>query len=130
MEEILWRMRRHSQDLQELRGSIRGLWDDDAAREINARFLNPHQEDARRISTALQAQNDALEQSKAHVQTAVEHEGKAKEFAVVVKRSLEYAAEETRRAQNHHDQSLQQAALGRDLLPQIHELIQSANSSC
>lgn len=130
MEEILWRMRRHSQDLQELRGSIRGLWDDDAAREINSRYLNPHQEDTRRISTALLAQNDALEQSQAHVQAAVKHESQAKEFAVIVKQSLEFTAQESRQALNHHDQSLQQTAIGKELLPQISELIQSANSSC
>lgn len=130
MEEILWRMKRHSQDLQDLRGSIRGLWNDDAAREINGRYLNPHQEDANRISATLLAQNDALEQSKVHVQGATGHEGKTKEFAVIVKQSLEFAVQETRQAQIHYDQSLQQAALGRERVPQIYELIQSANTSC
>lgn len=130
MEEMLWRMSRHSRDLQKLRGSIRSLWDDDAAREINGRYLNPHEEDAKRLTTTLRAQNDALEQSKAYVLAATEHEGKAKEFAVVVEQSLGFAAQESRQAQIHHDQSLQQAALGKELLPRIYELVQSANTSC
>lgn len=130
MEELLWRMRRRSQDLQELRDSIQILWDDDAAREINGRYLNPHQDDAKRISLALNTQHEALEHSQLSVHDADRRQARAKELSLVIQQSLALAVHETRQALVNYDQSLHHAALARELVPQIYQYIQAANTSC
>lgn len=130
MEEIVWKIGRQSRDLQELRSSLRGVWDDDTAREINQRYLEPQQDDAQRMHTALHKQQQALSEADQRVERTVEHGRHAVENAEQMNKSLNSAARETREVHASYEMSVQQHTLAVELLPQIHEMIQSANMAC
>ena len=41
MEDIVWKMQQRSRTLQDYRKDIRGLWQDEAAKTLNRRYLDP-----------------------------------------------------------------------------------------
>ena len=45
MEEIIWFIQQCSRELQNFRSDIRSSWEDEASKELNSRYLNPHEDD-------------------------------------------------------------------------------------
>ncbi len=130
MEETLWKFARKNRDLRELRQDIAGIWQDDAARDINSRYLNPHESDAEEVLEALQKQYTYITEAAKFRSLAREEERSAADFTDKMTRSLHATEKEMALVFSSHEETLRLHGKAQDLIPKIDQLIQSANSSC
>jgi hypothetical protein len=130
MEDLLWSMTQESRVLQELRKDIRGIWDDEAARELTSRYLDPHETEDQQMLAGLNQQKDALEQSKVKLESAETHARLAEEHAVVVADRLESAEQEEKSAHSYYDTFARYNSEARSTFPAVQALIDQANSAC
>jgi len=130
MEEILWRFARNNQELQDLRKDIRGVWDDDAARSINSRYLDPHEAAAREVETALQKQNVYISEARKFRHQALEEARRVDDFSHKALLGLESTGREMSLVFSSHEEARNLYSMGQALFPQIDHYIQSANSTC
>lgn len=130
LEDVVWRMVRQSRDLQEQRAIIHSLWNDDAARDINMRYLNPHSNDAGVMGRALQSQDESLNVAQKHHKLARVHGQKAREFAIQVEQLLDLAKEQQSRSYAYYDRYTELSSKAARLLPKVIQTIEQANSTC
>lgn len=130
MEDLLWSLTQESRTLQELRQDIKGVWQDEAARELTSRYLDPHENEDQRMLVALKHQEDSLEQSRLNLVSAERHGRQAEEKAALVTEGLESTQEELRSAYANYDAFAQCNAESRSKFPLIQKLIIQANSAC
>lgn len=129
-EETIWRMAQQSRVLQELRREIQPVWDDNAAREMDSRYLNPHAGDDERMLEQLRQQQASLESSSVQLTTAQENGRRADELATVVIEQLRFTNQDLQGAYGHYDVYARYHAEARSKFPQIQALIREANASC
>jgi hypothetical protein len=130
MEEILWSLEQRSRTLQELRNDIRAVWDDEAAREINSRYLNPHEIDGVRMAVALNDQSEHLKTAEEHLKLAASLELQIDEFAAIVAEKLRFVEQDMDTSYSNYDQYVHYNAESRSKFPLVRQLIGRANSAC
>jgi len=130
MEDALWRLTQQSRTLQDFRKDISGVWSDTVARELNSRYLNPHEEDDQEIIKAFREQNEALEQAKEKLRIASEQAKEAAELSAKVVESLEFTQQELNSAYKSYDLYIQYHAEARSHLPLVQQFINKANDAC
>ena len=130
LEDILWRMVQQSRVLQELRREIQPVWDDNAAREVDNRYLNPHAGDDERLLEQLHLQDESLDQSAMQLTAAQEDDQRAAEQAVVAMEQLRFANQDLQGAYGHYDVYARYHVAARGKFPQVQSLIREANASC
>lgn len=130
LEDILWRMGQQSRVLQDLRREIQPVWDDNAAREVDSRYLNTHAADDERLLEQLHLQDESLDQSASQMAAAQEEGRRAEEQAVVVMEQLRFANQDLQGAYGHYDVYARYHVAARGKFPQVQALIREANASC
>lgn len=130
MDEVLWAMTQQSRVLQELRREIQPLWDDEASREINSRYLNPHEDDDRQMLSELAAQKEALDQTDASLAAARAQAVRADELAAEVRDWLGHTEEETNNSYTTYDLFVRYNSSAAANFPTIKQLINDANGTC
>ena len=128
MEDTLWTMKQRSRTLQEYRQDIRGAWQDEAAKTLNRRYLNPHEGDDQKMIEFLQKQVQGLEKANEELIKAKKHALEADRYSQQVERFLERKKQEVKRACHSYDLSIEYYGLTQAELPNIDQLIQKANS--
>ena len=128
MEETLGRMQHKSRHLQEYRKDIRGAWQDEAANTLNTRYLNPHEDDDRKMIEFLQEQVQGLEKANEELNQAKEHALEADRYSQQVEHFLEQEKQEVKRSRHSYDLSIEYYGLTQAELSNIDQLIQKANS--
>jgi hypothetical protein len=129
MEDLLWSMKQESRALQELRSDIRGVWQDEAARELTGRYLDPHQTEDQTMLAGLEQQKEALDHADARLATATRHGQHAEEYALLVVDGLKSTGQELQNAYAAHDRFVQYNSEARGKIPQIYALINQANTA-
>ena len=130
MEEALWKFARKNRDLRELRQDIAGIWRDAAARDINSKYLDPHESDAQEIQAALQKQHTYITEATKFRTLALEEERSVFDLTAKMMRSSNATEREMALVFSSYEETQRLHGRAKDLLPQIEQLIQSANSSC
>lgn len=130
MEELLWSTIQESRVLQELRKDIRGVWDDEAARDLTHRYLDPHQNEDQQMLAGLNQQKDALDQSQIKLESAETYARQAEEYAFSVAEELKSTEQETHTAYGNYDTYAHYNSEARSKFPDIQNLISQANKSC
>jgi len=130
MEDLLWSMTQESRVLQELRKDIRGIWNDDAAREINSRYLDPHETDDQQMLLGLNQQKETLDQSKSNLESTETYAHQVEDYAAMVVDNLNSTEQEVNTAYSYYDMYAHYHSEARSRFPIIHELINQANSAC
>jgi exonuclease VII small subunit len=130
LEDELWSMSQQSRSLQDLRKDIRHVWDDEAARGINSRYLDPHEQDDERMRGALNEQSQSLESAARDLEAADELAQRADEYAAVATERLRFAEQDMDNAYSHYDLYVRYNSDARSKFPLVHELIDHANASC
>lgn len=130
MDEILWKMEKQSQDLQALRARIKGVWDDDAAHELNSRYLDPHASDADRMQRSFRQQEEILSKVERKVVESEEQARLANEYAQKIDEDLKFSQQEVAMAYPAYEAFCEYHAAAQHLLPQIEDHIQKANQVC
>jgi hypothetical protein len=130
MEEAIWSLSQQSRVLQDLRKDKRGVWNDEAAREINSRYLNPHEIDSQQMLAALEQQKRALDQTDARLGAAQADAQQADAYAMVVIDKLKFVEQDITNAFSLYDLFVQYNSDARSKLPRVYELIHYANNAC
>lgn len=130
LEETLWLMSQQSRVLQDLRKDVGRVWDDEAAREINSRFLNPHEEDDVRMRSEMNEQRQLLERAGRELESAREFAQQADECAAAVAEKLQFAEQDMDSAYSSFDLYVHYNAEANSKFPAVRELIHRANASC
>lgn len=130
LEETLWPLSQQSRSLQDLRRDISHVWNDEAAREINSRYLNPHEGDNSRMQTALNKQKELLEQASQKLESTKEFAQQIEECAAVVTEKLRFVEQDMDNAYSNYDLYVQYNSDARSKFPLVQELISHANAAC
>jgi hypothetical protein len=130
MEEILWMMAQRSRSLQDYRRDIRASWDDEAAKTLNTRYLNPHQTDDEEMLDSLQQQRENLTAANLEIHQAQQYALEAERLSREVQHFLEIKQQEADRAYHYYQKSQEFEAATQAQLPAIDNLINRANSAC
>jgi hypothetical protein len=130
MEDLLWSMAQESRVLQELRKGIRGIWDDEAARELTSRYLDPHESEDQQMLAGLNQQKNALDQSQAKLESAQNYSRQAEEHAEVVAERLKSTEQEMKTAYGYYDTFAHYNSEARATFPAVQRLINQANGAC
>jgi hypothetical protein len=130
LEETLWLMSQQSRVLQDLRKDVGHVWDDEAAREINSRFLNLHEEDDVRMRSEMNEQRQLLERAGRELESAKEFAQQADECAAAVAEKLQFTEQDMDSAYSNFDLYVHYNAEANSKFPVVQELIRRANASC
>lgn len=130
MEDALWYMQQQSRVLQEFRKGIQRLWNDEASRTVNTKYLNPHEADDGIMLAEMQSQSQNLQEAKAKLQSADQHALEANRLSSEVGEYLTYCQQEVHTAYQYYEQYRDHHSRARTLLPQIEDAIDKANSVC
>lgn len=130
MEDLLYTMTRESRTLQELRKDVQGIWVDAAARELNARYLNPHEGDDQQMLAALDNQKNTLDQTRKNLDLAQTCARQAENHAAVVIENLQSPEQEIDKLRNDYDRYKHYDSEARSKLPIIQGWIDRANDAC
>jgi hypothetical protein len=130
LEEVLWSMSQQSRALQDLRKDIGRVWDDEAAREINSRFLNPHEQDDGRMRREMDEQGKLLERAGRELESATDFARQVDECAAAVAERLRFAEQDMDSAYSSYDLYVHYNAEAASKFPAVQELIRRANAAC
>jgi hypothetical protein len=130
LEETLWSMTQRSRALQELRADLRQVWDDEATREINGRYLDPHEQDGGKFAVALANQGTCLDEVARQLDAANVYAARIDECAAVITEKLRFAEQDLDNSYGNYDYFMQCNAEARSRVSVVHELISRANASC
>jgi len=130
MEELIWQFARSNRELQNLRKDIKSVWDDDAARAINSRYLDPHESDAHQVQISLQKQYTYISEARKFRRLALEEARRIDDFSHKIDVSLEATDREMSLVFSSHEEARNLYTKTQALFPQIDQFIQSANSTC
>lgn len=130
MEEALWKMAQQSRVLQELRRDIQSVWDDEAAREINNRYLDPHQYDDQQMLAALNEQKNILDQATLKLVSVHTHALRANQLAEEVTEKLRLTEQDVKNAHSSYDLYIHYNSDAQSRIPLVRRLISQANDAC
>jgi hypothetical protein len=128
--EELWRLGQQSRVLQEFRANTRRVWNDQAAKDINGKYLEPHKDESSKMQKHLGEQRSALDQATAHIESAEGIGQKAAKCSTQTEQFLREAKEHTQSAYGHYEvcRRLQDDAKKR--CDEVAALILEANGAC
>ena len=130
MDDLLWSMTQQSRTLQELRKDIQGVWQDEAARELTYRYLDPHESEDQRMLASLNQHMETLEQASTRLASAEKYGQQAEGLALQVDEGLKSTEQELQSAYGNYDTYIHYNSESRSKLPTIQNLINQANSAC
>lgn len=130
LEETLWLMSQQSRVLQDLRKDVGRVWDDEAAREINSRFLNLHEQDDVLMRSEMNEQGQLLERAGRELESAREFAQQADECAAAAAEKLRFAEQDMDSAYSNFDLYVHYNAESNSKFPVVQELIRRANAAC
>lgn len=105
--DSLWRSQQQSRTLQEFRKEIRFSWNDHAAKELNSRYLYPHEEEDLRLLEALGQQVRVLEEANEKLVKIREHVRTANQLSTKIADILQDVELDIEIAYQHYDQHVE-----------------------
>jgi hypothetical protein len=130
MEDLLWSLEQESRTLQNLRKDMRVVWQDEAAHELNGRYLDPHETEDEQMLAELNEQKASLDDSTAKLASAASYARLAEEYATWVVEGLKSTEQELPIAYGNYDTYAHYNSEARAKFPVIKKLISQANSAC
>jgi hypothetical protein len=130
MHEALWSMSQRSRSLQDLRKDIRNVWNDEAASDVNGRYLDPHEFEDDRMSTALGEQRELLEHAAQTLESTTDLTLLIDECSAFVTEKLQFAEQDMDNSYSDFDQYVHYNSEARSKFPLVLELIDHANAAC
>lgn len=129
-DDDIWRYGQYSRRLHDYILDLSVAWNDNAAREVSLRYLQPQAEDAQDLDRHLAE----LKQTLAKAQTQIAHiRNQAPEAAHLAEQIAGHAHElraEEKTAYQHTDMSAQSRAHAAELFRLVQQCIEDANASC
>ncbi len=130
MEQALWRLRQQSRSLRERQADARGVWDDEASRFIEQRFLRPQLDADEEVLSQLELQladsrrcQEVLDEGQVLGEEAIE-------LSSMCHRELVEATQEMRTARNYVQLSWEAEVRALGQIDATLDAIQRANAVC
>jgi cobyrinic acid a,c-diamide synthase len=98
LQEALWYLQQQSRHLQDYRLDIRGIWADDAATEIDRRYLNIHTQDSSESARSLGSQLASIVDADVEFDLANRAGMKATQLSQQIDRLLQLARADINRS--------------------------------
>src|SRR5689334_16066890 len=130
LNDAYWSATQQARVLQELRRDVRLVWEDEAAREINSRYLNSHEADDLSLREQIKEQVETLKQAEQKFEVAKDLSRRAEEFSKTVAERNQFARQDLDNAYGSYDVFVQYDADARAKFPAIQQLINRANAAC
>jgi hypothetical protein len=130
MEDELWSLGQQSRVVREFRQEIQGVWDDAASRQVNTRYLNPHEEAASHLVDSLRAQQEALLNTRASLRAAGDQELAAGELAAKAADNLKSAGQQEPTAYSEYENYVSHNGRACQEFPLVVRLLEQANEAC
>ena len=130
LEDEIWLLTQKLNDVTEYRLDIRTVWNDEAAFELNGRYLDPLESDAQMLLTELNLQMQYLEQVNANLKEALQLAVKADTLSRKSAQYLKEAYEMSLKTYTHLDLSTEHNTVALETIPKVYELISQANKIC
>lgn len=130
LENDLWLLEQHSRSLQECRRDIAWVWDDEAARELNRRYLDPHTDDDEELRKSLHEVIEQLSRLSEAISDAEDAIQVAEDRAERVARELGEMDREMTEAERARMLAMSYVDEVDDVLPKIAELLANAENAC
>lgn len=130
LDNDLWLLDQQARSLQDCRRDIAWVWDDDAARELNRRYLDPQAVDDETLRQALHREVDRLEALREAVDAAEVATRLAEDRAERMKYELGEMDREMKECEDACGRAIAYVSEVDGLLPKISDLIDQANRAC
>jgi hypothetical protein len=130
MEDLLWLMSQQSRVLQELRKDCQVKWDDEAAREINNRYLDPHATEDEQMILALNQQETALDNLQVHLVSMETFSQQVEENAELFAEQLTTIERDINSSFKFNDTFAHYNSEAKSVFPNVQRLIDQANTIC
>jgi DNA repair ATPase RecN len=130
LDNDLWLLDQRARSLQECRRDIAWVWDDEAARELNRRYLDPHAADDAMMREALHREVERLEALRQAVEAAEEATRVAEDRAERMRYELGEMEREMKECEGARGRAIEYVSEADELLPKIADLIEQANRAC
>lgn len=124
-----WQLSRYAQDLQDYRAMLVGQWDDNAAREINGQYLNPHAEDEAAMRALLEKKQMAVQQLCDKLDDIERVNNQIKALSEEIQKLLIGCEEDLRKSVTNYDFSLNKRNEAETRMPQTIALLKTANQN-
>ena len=128
-EDQFWNLHYQSLKVQELRGEVRGVWDDEAAREITIRYLDSHAVEDKKMQMSLQRQIEAIGNSTDKIRLAKESGFRVEERAIQVQEHLDHTHQDLQNCHSHYNQFANYNSIASERIPEVGKFIQQANQA-
>lgn len=125
--EERWRAKQISRELQEYRNDLHLQWNDEASRELNGRYLNPHEDESNEMFQALQEQIVVLNQICQLLESIYKKSIEVNQLSLEISIILLDAINEINRAYSHYDVYKNNYSIAKSILPKIYDSIDNAN---
>jgi len=116
--------------LQRFRNDISTKWNDAASRDINLRYLNPHEEDCEHMVNALMVQNEMLDNLKARIVGAEKCIGTARSISNSIMAKCRDADEDEQRVYAILEIADLRIAEVSDAMPTLTVMLNQASQCC
>jgi hypothetical protein len=130
MEDDIAKIRYQSNTLQNFRRDIQPFWDDQAAHEINLRYLNAHEHDDEQMRKSFDEQYRTLSETKDKLNSADQHAHTIEKLAHELDQYLEYCKQDADVAYQMYEEHRQHLSISESLFPEIVSLVNKANEVC
>lgn len=130
MVENLWYLQQRGRTLQEYRLDNHRRWDDEAARELNSRYFNPHEEDTQQVLQSLKQQHNKLNEAHSLLIFANDKAEEANKLSEEIAQLLDITQQEMQKSYINYNVYRENHCAAKALLPSIHALIFQANNFC
>lgn len=130
MDDELWHLVQQSNRLQTFRQEIQARWADEAARQLNMRYLNPHEADSSSVIEYLVQHSSGLTEATAKLSTFRELSLHIETLMETLGSQVEYCEQDVVVFHQLHEQYREYHTGARALFPSIEELINRANALC
>lgn len=122
-EETLWRFQQHDRSLQDYRQDIARQWCDNAAQEINQRYLNPAADERSTTVSLFNSQLQSLSLGEEHLTKAEDCHTEINSLREASDRSLDNALQDLEQAQAEYDIYQENYLAVEDKLQEIDHLL-------
>lgn len=130
MKDELWGFGKRTESLQTFLTEIRGVWRDEAAREVHTKFLVPQKDHAENAQSKFGNQEEALHQASTLCSNAGEKTRELERLHQAVEKAMQATEQEMKEAHQHRENALGVRDEARTLCEQVKQTIDKANNAC
>ena len=127
-DETLWKMRFYSKEFQDYRDEHRMNWNDNASREVNMRYLDPHERSSESLLEHLKEHYQHLKELDTHVDKINIHSEKIRTLSHRIDENISIVEDDLNEAADSSNRWYEAKGAFVNQVSNVEAVIQQANS--